>query len=113
MRNAFDRLDAILIFTLNQKHVKVLAEVLKVGKILTTKCPNCGASCEYEAKTTQLYCSHCGTRVIYLPDKSEHVEIKRDETKIHESNNDVKVILYTFVFLILICILAVITLKFL
>jgi predicted RNA-binding Zn-ribbon protein involved in translation (DUF1610 family) len=79
-----------------------------VGKIVSSKCPNCGATCEYDEKVTQWYCPHCGNRLVYVPDKSEHVEIKRDETEIQKSKHNLLNNLIEYGFILLLLILAII-----
>ncbi len=59
-------------------------------KILGIHCPYCGGNIKFDIDSGKrhCFCVHCGQQIILDDEviRTEHVEIKRDETKIHEAD---------------------------
>lgn len=53
-------------------------------KLVSARCPNCGASVDLDPSMKAAYCIHCGTRLM-VDDEVQRIEIKTDRTK--EMNN--------------------------
>lgn len=80
-------------------------------KIYHIKCPNCGASLNYEYKNTQLYCDYCGATLHInerLEDEErieEYIEIPRDNSS-GITSKVLNLFLYTFLAIALIWVLS-------
>ena len=62
---------------------EILSE--KESETITNKCPNCGATLDYDIESGMLKCAHCGgTREIEQDDKVERRELTEDIVKTHE-----------------------------
>ena len=75
-------------------------------QIYHIKCPNCGASLDYEYENTQLHCDYCGA-TFHIDEGLDNEEIKEEyiETPIYESHSSFSTILRLFLCMFLVFIL--------
>jgi DNA-directed RNA polymerase subunit RPC12/RpoP len=63
-------------------------------KLISVKCPECGASLDVEPERKQLYCSYCGSKILidndheYIYRHIDEAEIKRIEYEREKSQNE-------------------------
>ena len=56
-------------------------------KLISVRCPDCGARLDIEEGRTQCFCSYCGTK-IFINNENEYVYRQVDEARIKESENE-------------------------
>lgn len=59
-------------------------------KLITVKCPECGASLQIEKGRRIAYCTYCGAKVI-IDNENEHIYRKIDEAEIKRAEADEKI----------------------
>lgn len=52
-------------------------------KLMSTKCPDCGAALEIEEGRTQVFCSYCGAK-IHIDDEAKKV-VTDDKARVREA----------------------------
>ena len=56
-------------------------------KIITVKCPECGALLDFEEDRKQAFCSYCGTKIL-LHNENEHIYRHIDEAGVKQAETD-------------------------
>lgn len=56
-------------------------------KVISVKCPECGATLDVDESRTQVFCSYCGSKVL-LQNENEHVIRVVDEADIKRAETD-------------------------
>ncbi len=58
-------------------------------KILSVKCPDCGATLDFKEGRTQIFCSYCGARVL-LHNENEYIYRYVDEAEVKKAETEAK-----------------------
>ena len=56
-------------------------------KLVSIKCPSCGADLEINAEAKQAFCTYCGTKV-FVDDEVQHVQYDNAEVSIRGRFSD-------------------------
>lgn len=59
-------------------------------KLISTKCPDCGASIDVEAGRKQIFCTYCGAKIL-LNNENEYIHRIIDEASIKRTEADIAI----------------------